>query len=104
MTRRPGDKTPEPPGGRAAERLRMFEDARRPKDISREQKKSKPLREEMGAEMMLLPLPPDCQPWQTSRRSPAAPVTTPALPSMISARSVTFGIRRREELPLVKPQ
>jgi len=42
MTRRPGDKIPEPPGGRAAERLRMFEDARRPKDISREQKKSKP--------------------------------------------------------------
>jgi hypothetical protein len=30
MVRRPGDKTPEPPGGRAAERLRMFEDARRP--------------------------------------------------------------------------
>jgi hypothetical protein len=26
--RRPGDKTPEPPGGRAAERLRMFERAR----------------------------------------------------------------------------
>ena len=32
MTKRPGDKTPEPPGGRAAERLRMFEDARRPKE------------------------------------------------------------------------
>ena len=30
MIRRPGDKTPEPPGGRAAERLRMFEEARRP--------------------------------------------------------------------------
>ena len=28
MTRRPGDKTPEPPGGRAAQRLRMFEEAR----------------------------------------------------------------------------
>lgn len=28
--RRPGDSTPDPPGGRAAERLRMFEDARRP--------------------------------------------------------------------------
>lgn len=28
--RRPGDTTPDPPGGRAAERLRMFEDARRP--------------------------------------------------------------------------
>jgi hypothetical protein len=26
--KRPGDKTPEPPGGRAAERLRMFENAR----------------------------------------------------------------------------
>ena len=34
MTRRPGDKTPEPPGGRAAERLRMFEEARRPKKVS----------------------------------------------------------------------
>jgi hypothetical protein len=33
MIRRPGDKTPEPPGGRAAERLRMFEQARRP-DVS----------------------------------------------------------------------
>jgi hypothetical protein len=28
--KRAGDVTPEPPGGRAAERLRMFEDARRP--------------------------------------------------------------------------
>jgi hypothetical protein len=28
MVKRPGDKTQEPPGGRAAERLRMFEDAR----------------------------------------------------------------------------
>ena len=31
MTRRPGDKTPPPPGGRAAERLRQFEQARFPK-------------------------------------------------------------------------
>ena len=30
--KRPGDITPDPPGGRAAERLRMFEDARRPPD------------------------------------------------------------------------
>jgi hypothetical protein len=30
MTKRPGDNTPEPPGGRAAERLKMFEDARKP--------------------------------------------------------------------------
>ena len=30
MIRRPRDKTPEPPGGRAAERLRMFEQARTP--------------------------------------------------------------------------
>ena len=30
--KRPGDTTPDPPGGRAAERLRMFEDARRPAD------------------------------------------------------------------------
>ena len=35
MTRRPSDKTPEPPGGRAAERLRMFEESRRPKKVSR---------------------------------------------------------------------
>jgi hypothetical protein len=41
MTRRPGDKTPEPPGGRAAERLRMFEEARWPKDVSRGRKKRK---------------------------------------------------------------
>ena len=27
---RPGDTTPEPRGGRAAERLRLFEEARRP--------------------------------------------------------------------------
>ena len=31
VIRRPGDKEPEPPGGRAAERLRMFEEARRPR-------------------------------------------------------------------------
>lgn len=30
MVRRRGDKTPEPPSGRAAERLRMFEQARQP--------------------------------------------------------------------------
>lgn len=30
MIRRPGDTTPPPPGGRAAERLRMFEEARQP--------------------------------------------------------------------------
>jgi hypothetical protein len=41
MTRRPGDKTPEPPGGRAAERLRMFEDARKPSDVSPAKKKRK---------------------------------------------------------------
>ena len=41
MTKRRGDKTPEPPGGRAAERLRMFEDARRPKEASRGRKKRK---------------------------------------------------------------
>ena len=28
--KRPGDPTPEPPGGRAAERLRLFEGARDP--------------------------------------------------------------------------
>jgi hypothetical protein len=41
MIRRRDDKTPEPPGGHAAERLRMFEEARRPKDISRVRKKRK---------------------------------------------------------------
>ena len=30
MVKRRGDKTPEPPGGRAADRLRMFEQARQP--------------------------------------------------------------------------
>ena len=43
MVRRRGDKTPEPPGGRAAERLRMFEEARRPKDVP--QKKQKPAKD-----------------------------------------------------------
>jgi hypothetical protein len=42
MTKRPGDKTPEPPGGRAAERLRMFEEARRPKEASPKRKKGTP--------------------------------------------------------------
>jgi hypothetical protein len=41
MTRRPGDKTREPPGGRAAERLRMFEEARGVKEVSADRKKSK---------------------------------------------------------------
>jgi hypothetical protein len=41
MTRRTGDKTPEPPGGRAAERLRMFEEARRPKEASPDRKEKK---------------------------------------------------------------
>ena len=45
MTKRPGDKTPEPPGGRAAERLRMFEEARWPKDVSRGRKKRKSAKE-----------------------------------------------------------
>ncbi len=33
MTKRPGDTTPEPEGGRAAERLRMFLDARRGREV-----------------------------------------------------------------------
>jgi hypothetical protein len=36
--RRPRDVRPEPPGGRAAERLRMFENARRPVPTPPEQK------------------------------------------------------------------
>lgn len=39
--RRPGDTTPEPPGGRAAERLRMFEEARRPPEKSRTERSAK---------------------------------------------------------------
>jgi hypothetical protein len=34
MTKRQGDTTPEPPGGRAAERLKMFEQARQPEVAS----------------------------------------------------------------------
>jgi hypothetical protein len=30
MTKKPGDTNAEPPGGRAAERLKMFEEARKP--------------------------------------------------------------------------
>jgi hypothetical protein len=41
MTKRPGDETPEPAGGRAAERLRMFEDARQPKSDPEPEKKPK---------------------------------------------------------------
>jgi hypothetical protein len=37
MVRRPGDKTAEPPGGRAAERLRMFELARAPTETAPDQ-------------------------------------------------------------------
>jgi hypothetical protein len=33
MTRRPGDRTPEPRGGRAAERLREFLDQRYPEGL-----------------------------------------------------------------------
>jgi hypothetical protein len=41
MVRRPGDKTSEPLGGRAAERLRMFQEARRAKTTSEAKKKKK---------------------------------------------------------------
>ena len=50
MTRRPGDAKRDPPGGRAAERLRMFEQARglsaTPQDLKPKQaaKASKPPR------------------------------------------------------------
>lgn len=52
MVRRPGDKRPEPPGGRAAERLRMFEQARTPR-VSTDAKgkrstKRKPLPKKAG--------------------------------------------------------
>ena len=44
MVKRRGDKTPEPPGGRAAERLRMFEEARGivPKEPAKNKKKRDP--------------------------------------------------------------
>ena len=41
MTKRRRDTTPEPPGGRAAERLRMFLDARRPKPDPKKRNKSR---------------------------------------------------------------
>lgn len=40
MVRRPGDKTPDPPGGRAAQRLRMFVQARTP-DVPSHAKRKK---------------------------------------------------------------
>ena len=49
MTRRPGDTTPEPPGGRAAERLRMFEDARGVKEVVTDQKKKKKRTKEVSS-------------------------------------------------------
>lgn len=39
MVKRRGDVTPEPVGGRAAERLRMFLEARRPKVDSKQRQK-----------------------------------------------------------------
>jgi hypothetical protein len=50
MVRRPGDKTPEPPGGRAAERLRMFEEARGGKEVPRS-KKEEPTRSRKATPM-----------------------------------------------------
>ena len=41
MVRRPGDKTAELPGGRAAERLRMFQEARHAKTAASAKKKKK---------------------------------------------------------------
>ena len=41
MVKRPADKSPEPPGGRAAERLRMFEQARWPDRAAEPSKKPK---------------------------------------------------------------
>jgi hypothetical protein len=42
MVRRPGDTTPDPPGGRAAERLRMYEEARGVTDVAQGSRKKKP--------------------------------------------------------------
>jgi hypothetical protein len=41
MVKRRGDKSPEPPGGRAAERLRMYRDAREP-DTNESSRKTTP--------------------------------------------------------------
>ena len=40
MTRHPEDQEPEPPGGRAAERLRMFLESRQPAEAAASPKKS----------------------------------------------------------------
>jgi hypothetical protein len=44
--KRPGDKTPDPPGGRAAERLRQFEEARLPPEERAERERAEREREE----------------------------------------------------------
>jgi len=49
MTRRPGDKTPDPPGGRAAERLRMFEQSRGAPDQSQDAQEKKPAKRRKDA-------------------------------------------------------
>ena len=41
MVKNADDKTAEPPGGRAAERLRMFQEARRAKTAASAKKKKK---------------------------------------------------------------
>jgi hypothetical protein len=41
VVKRAGDKTSEPPGGRAAERLRMFQEARQGKTAAQAKKKKK---------------------------------------------------------------
>jgi hypothetical protein len=50
MVKRRGDTTPEPPGGRAAERLRMFEDARRPKLSPAKRKKPRKAAKQPGVD------------------------------------------------------
>jgi hypothetical protein len=42
MTKRPDDTKPDPPGGRALERLRMFEEARASKKASKAKAPAKP--------------------------------------------------------------
>ena len=57
MTRNPNDKSKDPPGGRALERLRQFEDARRPVDVTPGGSKQKARKE------------PRRKPGETSNRS-----------------------------------
>jgi len=46
MVRRPGDDSPERPGGRVFERLRQFQESRRPRDLPTPKKTDEQLKDE----------------------------------------------------------